>query len=125
MEQIIEFLKSKGMSEEQIQGALDKVKEHVPNAENLIGEHGAEGIMNMVPGGVTDMLHGFAEKIPGPMGDMLEGLLGGHKEEAPAEEQSEEETTEESSTEEEAAEEQSDEDGASESEEEASDETSS
>lgn len=94
MEQIIEFLKSKGMSEEQIQGALDKVKEHVPNAENLIGEHGAEGIMNMIPGGVTDMLQGFAEKIPGPMGDMLEGLLGGHKEE-----QATDETTDEASEE--------------------------
>jgi len=105
MEQIIEFLKSKGMSEEQIQGALDKVKEHVPNAENLIGEHGAEGIMNMVPGGVTDMLQGFAEKIPGPMGDMLEGLLGGHKEEAATEE------TEEESAEEETVEEPSDESG--------------
>lgn len=103
MDQIIDFLKSKGMSDEQIQGALDKVKEHVPNAENLINEHGADGILKMIPGGmdgITDKLHDFAEKIPGPVGDMLEGMFG-HKEEAPAEESTEEateETTEETSS---------------------------
>ncbi|MBX3112355.1 MAG: hypothetical protein KF857_10140 [Fimbriimonadaceae bacterium] len=90
MEQIIEFLKSKGMSEEQVQGALDMVKQHVPNVENLVGEHGPEGIMNMIPGGlegVTNMLEGFADKIPGPVGEMLGGLLGGHQDQ-PTEESS-------------------------------------
>ncbi len=80
MEQIVQFLQSKGMSEDQIQNALDMVKQHVPNAESLIDQHGAEGILNMLPQGATNMIEGLADKLPGPLGDMVQGFLGQHDE---------------------------------------------